>query len=511
LQTPTGYPAVQLRAKHANPGAKGVAKKTWDNICANVRAALELYGTQRRTALPKELTPEWHALYGLLTDKSLMLRLRAFVYWCSAQGIHPEQVNDIVADRWRKELVLRSIKKDPDRRFRETCTVWNRAADKVAGWPKQRLAVPSFRQLISFPWPDFPASLQQDVGRYLEFMSGKDVLDEHLDYPRDASTIENHRRQIQRLASAIVRSGVPINELLGLAELARPDRVEAGLRFYLDRLGGKRPSLFEIASTIVVMAKLYLRTPEAQLKELRRLRDKLKCRTRGRMTDKNRERLRPLLDRRNQARFLSVGDKLLIEAKKQKSGHKAALRIQTALMHEIIIAAPMRLENLVSLNLNRHFLFSLPGKAAKTHISIPAAEVKNREPLDFDLPPRVVELLNYYLKVSRLICVGAVDDGWLFPGAVSGHKNAVSLRAQLMAAVLKHSGLVVNPHLYRHIAAYFYLQAHPGDYETVRRVLGHKSAETTKAFYVEFESYAATAMYTSTILQKRAELRGLEA
>ncbi len=64
----------------------------------------------------------------------------------------------------------------------------------------------------------------------------------------------------------------------------------------------------------------------------------------------------------------------------------------------------------------------------------------------------------------------------------------------------------MNPHLYRHLAAFFYLQANPGDYETVRQLLGHKALSTTVMFYADFERYAAVRHYNSTILERRAEL-----
>ena len=51
-------------------------------------------------------------------------------------------------------------------------------------------------------------------------------------------------------------------------------------------------------------------------------------------------------------------------------------------------------------------------------------------------------------------------------------KPQFCLSGQLSKALKRHTGLDVNPHLYRHIAAYFYLDAQPSDYErcTHRRV-----------------------------------------
>ena len=61
----------------------------------------------------------------------------------------------------------------------------------------------------------------------------------------------------------------------------------------------------------------------------------------------------------------------------------------------------------------------------------------------------------------------------------------------------------VHPHLFRHIAAKLYLDANPGSYEVMRRVLGHRSIETTTAFYTGLETAAAVRHFDATILKLR--------
>jgi len=66
--------------------------------------------------------------------------------------------------------------------------------------------------------------------------------------------------------------------------------------------------------------------------------------------------------------------------------------------------------------------------------------------------------------------------------------------------------LTVNPHLYRHLAAFFYLQENPGEYETVKRLLAHKSVDTTMTFYAEFEALAARKLYTDHLFDRKVDL-----
>jgi integrase len=49
--------------------------------------------------------------------------------------------------------------------------------------------------------------------------------------------------------------------------------------------------------------------------------------------------------------------------------------------------------------------------------------------------------------------------------------------------------------MFRHAAAYIMLKADPGNYELVRRVLGHRSITTTRNFYIGLETLEATRLF----------------
>src|SRR5215469_7158520 len=48
-----------------------------------------------------------------------------------------------------------------------------------------------------------------------------------------------------------------------------------------------------------------------------------------------------------------------------------------------------------------------------------------------------------------------------------------------------------GPHQFRHLVAKLYLDRHPDAFETVQRLLGHKSRETTMRFYRELDAILA--------------------
>jgi integrase len=58
-----------------------------------------------------------------------------------------------------------------------------------------------------------------------------------------------------------------------------------------------------------------------------------------------------------------------------------------------------------------------------------------------------------------------------------------TLSVSIQRAVLRHVGVKITPHQFRHLAAQIYLDANPGGYEVVRQLLGHKELKTTTRFY----------------------------
>jgi NADH-quinone oxidoreductase subunit F len=71
--------------------------------------------------------------------------------------------------------------------------------------------------------------------------------------------------------------------------------------------------------------------------------------------------------------------------------------------------------------------------------------------------------------------------------------------------MLKHAphqlieGCLIGAYTVQAKAAFIYLKRHPGDYETVRRLLGHKSIRTTTLFYTGLEHRDAFTRFDAII------------
>jgi integrase len=70
---------------------------------------------------------------------------------------------------------------------------------------------------------------------------------------------------------------------------------------------------------------------------------------------------------------------------------------------------------------------------------------------------------------------------------------------QITERIQKATGLRITVHQFRHAAAAIYLRHNPGDYETVRRLLGHKNIQTTIRFYCALETTEATRKFGAIV------------
>jgi integrase len=59
--------------------------------------------------------------------------------------------------------------------------------------------------------------------------------------------------------------------------------------------------------------------------------------------------------------------------------------------------------------------------------------------------------------------------------------------------------LRMHTHLFRHLAGFLFLSRNPGEFETVRLLLGHRSLEMTIGIYCSMEQAAAFRRYDEVI------------
>ena len=495
---------LRARLKEVSPAAVGVSASRWANVRSLVSSALIRAGI---TALPgRRLTPlsaAWQNLYDALPSETLRNALSRFVGYCSVSGVEPDAVDNAVMDRYFADLVEKSIVRNPRKIHQFTCHCWNLARERVQAWPRGALTVPSYRDAYGLPWSVFPASLREDTDRWLAVLSGQDLLAASGPArPLKPLTVKTRREQVRWFASALVHRGRDPASLRTLSDLVPIDTVKDGLRFLLDRRGGKPTRhLQNMAYTLRSMAQ-WAGAGADVLAEITRVRRRLSPGPIG-LTQKNRTTLRQFDDPRNIDALLSLPTALLARARRRRGPPSlyAALDVQVAVAIELLLVAPVRIGNLVSVQLSRNLVQMR--RNGPQHLVFPSADVKNEEDLEFPLPAETTELVELYCSEFRPR-LSADPGDWLFPGENGAHKRPATLAVQVGKRVRAVTGLIVTPHQFRHVAAKLFLDANPGGYEVVRRVLGHRKNQTTTTFYAGLESAAAVRHFDAEILRLRS-------
>jgi hypothetical protein len=490
-----------------SPARFGLSRGRWANLRSLTLKALKLAGI---ATLPSrhlsQLSREWQRYYNLLPPRPQRVNLSRFIHRCSELGVSPEDVAQETFEGFAEELEQYGLRPRPRQTYRDACRAWNWAVQHVAGWPLLTIAIPDRRNRYSLSWETFPPSLKSDIDAMLDAAISPDLLSPTSRRPIKAVSARSRLTLLRRVCSALVLCGHDPLTLRSIADLVEPETVRQGLRFFLERNGGRRTAdIHQTAKLICTLAKHWVGVPADHLAKLVAIRNRLDPGRHG-MTEKNRATLRCFEDDALVAKFLAFPE-MIARRHRNKVEFKFwhAVEVQIALAIELLTVAPVRCGNLAAIHLERNLISLGFGKNRQIHLYFPANTVKNDTELEFPLPASTVALLDLYVSKFRPKLVHAAND-WLFPGEAGAPKQAAGLSKQIAAAVQRGIGVRLTAHQFRHLAGFLYLKRNPGGHEVVRRLLGHKSIETTIRFYAGMEISAAIRHYDQHIQSRRAEL-----
>ena len=115
---------------------------------------------------------------------------------------------------------------------------------------------------------------------------------------------------------------------------------------------------------------------------------------------------------------------------------------------------------------------------------IPGHEVKNGQDIDGELTEETSAMLDIYVSVFRPLLSDGPSSS-LFVSCSGKAKRTTTYASQFAQFIRRETGLELNPHLMRHLAANRVIDADPRDAEVARQLLGHRSIDTTRKFYVD--------------------------
>ena len=498
--------AVALRINQLHHAQANSTWKTLASHKSNAKAAL--FWFQQDEGLPlrgQPLDPQWKNLRGRVKDRSRLAKLTGLIRYCSLKAIMPAAVDEAVIDRYmafRKETTALAV--DTKAR-RAIARAWN-ASRSIEGWPQQELIEPPLKAKEGPRWEDFPEGLRADVDANLKFLAtarrarnGKRLR------PCKASTLRTRRSDLISFAKKAVRLGTPMEDLSSLPVLLNPDLVERILNDEWEKNGDEpKTSTIDLAKKLVAVARSAGSLDQIALAKLDDMRANLEEYRTGGMTQKNLKLIRQVLNSEVWARIVNTTPDLMQKARslRDQAPAKAAITAQMAIAIMLLTVAPIRAANLASIRLDEN-LIRPGGPGTNFILTFPYYDVKNRVDLTVALDEHETKLIDEYVQDYRPALMRGSNEDWLFPSSKRGPKDLHLFGIQITERIQRLTGVRMTIHQFRHAAAAIYLKDHPGEYETVRRFLGHRDIRTTVNYYCGLETIHATRLLGDIVRRHR--------
>ncbi|MFJ7352768.1 site-specific integrase [Phyllobacterium sp. NPDC097923] len=491
---------VRVWAAKANWVLAGLSKNTWANILSAVTRAMKIAGIAvHRRRRNFKLSLKWEELLSTMNrrDKD---ELHRFAGWCSPLQIAPEAVDPDTFHRYLDYLLAETIQTNPKERWHVARRAWNRAAAarEDASFPFITDVVPTGWRGLK--WSDFPQTLQRELEEYRKKVLAGDIFSDDGGRSIKPITVDGYLDKLRWYLSRLLETGVALEILSSISNCVRIDLVKAGLTAHLngrvldDRT---RPGLHGMMTAVLSVAR-YANVPDDQIDVLKQLARRVRHRPNG-MTVKNRERIAQFTDVRAKRSFITLPFKVADELMHvTQPTIREAQRMQFAALHALLLHLPIRIKNAATLDLDKHIQRPVGKNGGRWRIHFEAAEVKNAKPIDAELNEETSALLERYVAVFRPRLF-KFPTSRFFIGQAGIPKDPGVLSKQFASFVKRESGFAVNAHLMRHFAAFTFLGANPGQYETVRQLLGHKNIMTTVSFYAGTETKTAFERYDQVL------------
>ncbi len=546
--------ALRALTRYAKPQLLQMSDAHFRNSMSRLKKALEHVGIaiDRRRDMP--LIPSWETLLNTMAETK-RLDLRKFAGRCSALAVEPEAVTQAVFEGYYEFLEEQSIQHNLRERWHRARRAWNEAVAVQGGvYPQienpfdRGQKLPSLSKLST----GFATQLQD----YRQALIKPTIFTSHAASPtvvtsgQGASarrwsgnrrkplshvTADGYARNLVLLVGYLVRDGMPVEHFFSLETLLDPELILRGLgRMQTDilaeRAGGRSgasangddpahrdpdeplPIVTAVAYAVLSLAK-HLKPDAETFAAIKRIASSTRVKRQG-MTTKNKIRLNQFADPRAKSLLLNLPAAVFgRHAGVTKPTFKQAREVQNAAVLAILVELPLRMKNVVYLDLERHFLRPVSIGPGKWLISIPGHEVKNHQDINGEFTEETSAMLARYVRVFRPVLAPHPSSSVLFVSRTGAAKRRTTTSTQFSEFIRRETGLQLNPHIMRHFAACNWVDAHPEDAETARQLLGHQSIDTTRNSYVgntqrrSFQQYHGlldTMRAASTEVPKRA-------
>jgi hypothetical protein len=470
-----------------SPGQNRISLKRWSNLRTDLNSMLRKTGwlppLPKRPALKTE---EWNSLIKTVKNSPAQSMLAGFAAFCEVSNLRP---SDILPQHLNQyEIVLRKngSRLHPKTTISAMRYAWN--ATKRDHPDLDILTMPRKRhpRQILLNKDAIPSSYFDDLDNYVERLRTPVLFDRAFARRVPNTTIQSRVTLLKVCPSILIGRGWPPEHFTSLRTVVTPEAVKGILEAYHERncqVSGWTTGARSTAAILTTVARDWGQLSQEDFEETRRVCLSVRP-PKNNFPKKARERLRQFDDRNMERRFLMMPSTLWQKAKTHESAgrmKRAAETAKYALGLAILFDKPLRIQNLVALDLNLDFIRDPQGVI--TGIRIEGDRVtKGAVIIEAALRPETQKMLRAYLKIYRPILLGA-ESAALFPGAIDGHAAKSSFATQFSKLVERELGLTVNPHLVRSYIGTVILDENPRSIVLAQRMLDHRSPVTTAKFY----------------------------
>lgn len=463
-----------------------VSTKRLSNIRADLTAALQRAGVVPAPDPEVGPTVAWQEFRDCATAKHQAWFLSRFARYCSRRQIGPANVNDAIVREFHAWLSARILTNDPQKIVKSSATSFN-AIVKRNNLDIPLLATAFGKRHVNRRFDMYPASLLTDIERYLKRLREPDLFSQAGPRrPLRPTSLRNIQAHIRQILDAAVQTGCPPAQFKTLADLINLEVIDAATGYMIKRRGGTIPAgLGNILATLLAIARYYV---EADIKIVRKL-ENAKARVgdelgnrRPSMSLKSQRRMDQFEREENVVRLVNLPPRLIDRADRNVGMHSAALDAMVAAAIAVLLSCPMRMSNLANMHMKQDMTQLKEGRNTSFLIHIATGKTKGRQAIDAKIEPPFSTVISRYVNNHRNQFVRHPSD-CLFPNSTGGPRLPKHFGEMIKKYIFRETGIVMNPHLFRHFAAHLFLRAHPGGYEDVRRVVGHAKLDTTTSFY----------------------------